>query len=225
MLALLMASSSASAQAPGEMAATTPAVPELHRSGAFHLGIGIEPPYFGSIQAITPYGHAAGLDVGIALQVDIGKHWAIRTPLELGSGGFGNGAGYGELAFIPGVIYRFRDTDDQRWVSYVGGGTRFGLGGIGRVLINQPLKTQTRNVACCHDWGDGGGWSGGGGGGHADPNTELVVIGLSPEVWFGGELRVNRWLLVNLAGSVGFERTNSTSVFVLRETIGLRATF
>ena len=220
----LWMTSPASAQAPGEMAVRPPAVPALHRSGGFHLGVAIEPPYFGSIQAITAFGHAAGLDVGIALQVDISKRWAVRTSLELGSGGFGNGAGYGELAFIPGFLYRFRNTDDQRWVPYVGGGTRFGLGGIGRVLINQPLMNQTRAIACCHDWGDDG-WSGGGGGGHADPNTELVFIGLSPEAWFGVELRLSRWLLVNVAGSVAFERTNSTSVFVLRETIGLRATF
>jgi hypothetical protein len=220
----LFLASPASAQAPGEVATTPPKVPALHRSGGLHLGVHLEPPYLGSIQAISAFGHAVGTDVGIAVQVDLNKRWAFRLPLELGAGGFGDGAGYGELALIPGLLYRFRDTDDQRWVTYVGGGTRFGLGGIGRVLINQPLIVQSQNVACCHDWGDGG-WSGGGGGGHSDPNTELVIIGLSPELWVGGELRLSRWVLVNFAGSVAFERTNSTSVVVLRETVGLRATF
>ena len=88
---------------------------------------------------------------------------------------------------------------------------RFALPVLGRILVNQPLI-----VACCDDWGDGDGQS--------DPNTEGFLIGLSPEAWVGIEVRLSRWLSLNFAGSLGFQRAVSTSVFVLRETVGLRVT-
>jgi hypothetical protein len=191
--------------------------PPLGRSGILGGGLSVEPLDLGMIQAITSNGSAIGLDVGVLGQLDLGTRWALRLPIELGAGGFGHGAGYAELAFIPGALYRFRNTRDQTWVPYVGGGVRLGFVGIGRTLVGKPLL-----AACCHDWGDGDGW---GGGGHSDPNTEntsTVSGGLSLEVWGGYELHLSRWCSIQLAGALGYERLYETTVIILRETVGLR---
>jgi hypothetical protein len=210
----------ATAQPPGMQPATPIAEPALHKEGILHAGISIEPLGIGAIHAITPHGTVTGLDLLIALQVDLGPHWAFRLPIELGAGGTTSGAGYGELAIIPGAIYRFRSSDDQRWVPYVGGGLRLGVVDIGRTLVGKPLQL-TPVPLCCHDWD----WDHGG---HSDPNAEdtsTLAGGPSPELWAGTEWNPSRWFSLQLAGAIGYERVFATSVVVIRETLGLRLVF
>jgi hypothetical protein len=196
--------------------------PPLGRSGYFGAGLSVEPLNLGSIQAITSHGSAAGVDVGVAAQLDVGTRWALRLPIEFGAGGFGKGAGYGELVVIPGALYRFRDDADQALVPYVGGGLRLGFVGIGKKLVGEPLVAARMVIACCHDWGDHDDL---GGGGSSDPNTDTVSTvsgGISVEAWGGYEWHPSRWFSVNLAGAVGYERLKSTTVIVFRETLGIR---
>src|SRR6478672_7323955 len=122
----------------------------LHKEGLVHGGVSLELLDVGAMQAFTRYGSAKGADVGVALQIELGPHLAIKLPIEFGYGGSVNGAHYGELAIVPGVVYRFRDRDDQRWVPYVGGGLRFGAVSIGKTLVGEPLGATP--VACCHDF-------------------------------------------------------------------------
>ncbi len=183
----------------------------LRRSGLFHQGISVEPLNLGALQAVTSHGHASGIDVGIALHYDLGPNWSLHMPIELGEGGFGGGEGYGELAIVPGVLYRFRDRDDQRWVPYVGGGLRAGYAGVGKTLLGQPLV-----VACCHDWGDDSGHTGAG-----DPDVEDGSAA-GAEAWAGIEWNRTRWFSLQLAGAVAYERVAATSVIVFRETLGFR---
>jgi hypothetical protein len=208
---ILVGSRPVYAQAPGAFAYPAP----LHRSGKFHLGLSAQAD-LGMIQGITRHDYAGGVDLLVGARLDLDPHWALRLVTELGAGGFGHGAGYGELAIVPGAVYRYRTADDQTWVPYLGGGLRLGLVGIGNVLVGEPVS-----IACCHDWG-GGGLSGGGGGGHADPDVHTVFTGVSPEVWGGVDLRLADWLSLTFDGALGFERAVSTSVVVLRETIGVR---
>jgi hypothetical protein len=208
-MAVLGASSLAHAQAPGEVA--TAAAP-LHRTGRLHLGVSAD-AFLGTIQAITTHDYASGVVVGFAGQAELDARWALRVVGDLGAGGFGHGGGYGEIAIIPGALYRFRTTDDQTWVPYLGGGLRLGLAGVGYKLTNKPTP-----VACCHDWGSGGL----GGGGHADPYVDNDFTGLSPEAWGGIDLSIASWLSLELAGALGYEHLESTRVFVLRQTLAVR---
>jgi len=179
--------------------------------GLFHAGISVELVDLGGMQAFTPHGWASGIDAGIAVQWDLGPRWAIRVPIEIGVGGFAKGEGYGELLVIPGVVYRFRDDERQRWVPYLGGGVRFGSVGIGHVLLGEPLV-----VACCHDWGDGDG--------HSDPNTDSAAA-VGTELWAGIGWHRASWFSLELAGAAGYERVLATRVIVLRETVGVRLAF
>lgn len=208
-ICLALVSARATAQPGLEASSSDEAL--LRRSGLFHLGISLELMNLGSLQAITSHGKVVGVDFGIALHYDLGPNWSLHMPIEFGAGGFGNGAGYGELAIIPGVLYRFRSHDSQRWVPYVGGGLRAGYVGIGRTLVGLPLT-----VACCHDWGDDVHHTGKG-----DPNTENGSAS-GGELWAGFEWNRTRWFSVQLAGAAAFERVSATNILVFRETLGLR---
>jgi hypothetical protein len=197
-----------------------PIPPPLHEEGLFHGGISLELLDLGAFQAITSHGWASGADVGIAVQVDLGPRWALKVPIEFGYGGSKDGSHYGELAIVPGVIYRFRDRDDERWVPYVGGGLRLGVVSIGKTLLGKPLDPV--NVACCHDWDFG--HHGDGGGGHADPYMEDSGT-TSPELWAGVAWNRTRWFSLQFAGALGYERVLATSVIVARESVGARFTF
>jgi hypothetical protein len=204
-LVIALISSTAFAQ-PG----LAPEQAPLRKAGLFHQGISVELLDVGAVQAITPHGRASGGDVGIAFQWDLGPRWALRLPIELGVGGLTNGKGYGELLMIPGVVYRWRSDEAQRWVPYAGGGVRLGSVGIGNTLVGKPLV-----VACCHDWD----W--GDSDGHGDPNTESALT-VGSELWAGLEWNRTSWFSLQLAGALGYERVAATRVIVLRETLGLR---
>ena len=207
---------------------TSPTVPideapiTLHKEG-MHGGVSLELLNIGAFQAITSHGSAKGVDVGVALQIDLGQHLAFKLPIELGYGGSTNGAHYGELAIVPGILYRFRDHDGQKWVPYVGGGLRFGAVSIGKTLVGEPLDPIA--VACCHDlhWDHSSS-----SGNDSDPYMEDASAtdgGMSPELWAGFAWNGTRWFSVQFAGALGYERLLGTSVIVARETIGARFTF
>ena len=188
-----------------------PAPGPVREDGLFHAGVSVDLVDLGALQAFTPYGRASGVDAGITVQWDLGPQWAIRVPIELGVSGFAKGEGYGELLMIPGVIYRFRNDERQRWVPYLGGGVRLGSVGVGNALLGKPLV-----VACCHDWGDGDG--------HGDPNTESTLA-MGAELWVGAGWHPTSWFSLEIAGAAGYERVLATRVFALRETLGVRIAF
>jgi hypothetical protein len=206
---LLLATATASAQ-PGLSA--EPGPPPLGKAGYFHTGFSIDLLGLGAVQAITSHDHASGVTAGLALQWDLGPRWALRLPIELSLAGLSNGGGYGELALLPGAIYRFRDADDQRWVPYLGGGLRLASVGIGNTLINRPLV-----VACCHDWGDGHN-------GKPDPNVDSEGT-TCLDLWAGVEWNRTSWFALQLAGSLGYERLAGVPVIIARELVALRLSF
>jgi len=221
---MLFGSSVASAQP-----SMTPSMPidetpiTLRKEGLIHGGVSLELLNLGAVQAFTSHGSAKGVDMGVALQIELGPHLAFKLPIEFGYGGSVNGAHYGELAIVPGVLYRFRDRNDQTWVPYVGGGFRFGVVSIGKTLVGEPLDPVA--VACCHDLD----WGHSSSSGHAsDPYMEDASTtsgGMSPELWAGFAWNGTRWFSVQFAGALGYERLLGTSVIVARETIGARITF
>jgi hypothetical protein len=152
---------------------------------------------------------AVGVSLLTALQVDLGSRWALRLPLELGVGGLEDST-FAELGITPGLLYRWRDDADQRWVPYFGGGLRLGVVGAGRGLLGLPLVT-VQALDLDFDGHDGG----------SDPNLESSV-GAFPEVWAGVEWHPNRWFALNLGGSYTYMRLLSTNVHVLHERVGVR---
>lgn len=211
-IALVLLAAHAQAQ-PGLVTSTANVTEEapLQRSGLFHQGISVEPLNLGALQAITSHGKVSGIDLGVALHYDLGPNWSLHMLIELGEGGFGGGDGYGEAAIVPGVMYRFRSHEDQRWVPYLGGGLRVGYVGVGRTLVGLPLV-----IACCHDWGEDPNHTGKG-----DPNIEDGSAS-GGELWAGIEWDRTRWFSLQLAGAAAYERVAATSILVLRETFGIR---
>jgi len=200
--------------APGYVAPPEP----VGKVGYLHGGLSVDLLDVGAMQAFTSHGHASGVTLGVMGQIDLGARWALRMPIEISAGGFGDGRGYGELVVVPGAVYRFRSVRDQAWSPYVGGGLRFGFVGIGKRLTGEPLT-----LACCHDWGGHGGF--GGSSGHADPyvhNTGTWAGDPSVEAWGGIEWAPARWMSFQLAGALVYEHIAGVTVIVLRETLGLR---
>jgi hypothetical protein len=212
----LLAASTAEAQ-PGLRPPATARATATRDVGLFGGGFSIDLLDVGSVQALSSHGHAVGLDVGVGLQLERGR-WALRLPIEFGAGGFGHGAGYAELAIIPGALYHVDRGPEHRWVPYLGGGLRFGAVDIGRTLVGLPLGTQF--AACCHDWDWGDGDGGGG-----DPDTESDGVAASPELWAGFDWNPRRWFSLHIAGALAYERVLATDVIVARETMGMRFSF
>jgi hypothetical protein len=123
------------------LAATLAATPttqlpekELPEAGQFGGGFNLEPLSLGSAQAFTARGSAGGLSLQAALQFDLGPRWALRLPVDLSAGGSQRDS-FGEFGVTPGLLYRWRDSAEQTWVPYVGGGVRLGLVGVGTDLM------------------------------------------------------------------------------------------
>lgn len=205
------------------LAATLTATPttqlperELPEAGHFGGGFNLEPLSLGSAQAFSAGGSAAGLNLQGALQFDLGPRWALRMPVDLSAGG-SSAMSYGELGITPGLLYRWRDSEDQTWVPYVGGGLRLGLVGAGRGLVGlPPVTAQRRPVAALgfdsDDWDS-----------DSDSDLDLEMIGrVAPEVWVGIEWHASRWFALNLGGAYMYTRILGTGVHVLHERVGIR---
>jgi hypothetical protein len=196
--------------------ASTPPPDHLPRSGYFGAGVNLEPLAMGPMQAISGGGAAVGLTIQGAIQVDVGPRWALRLPLELGAGGSGDST-FAELALTPGVLYRWRDDADQRWVPYFGGGFKLGLAGANRGLLGLPLvtsealDTQALDIHFHHHDGDSS----------SDPN-DVSRLGAFPELWAGLEWHPTRWFALNLGGAYTYVRLAGTNVHLLHERVGLR---
>lgn len=190
--------------------AAAPASP-LPRAGHFGAGFNVEPLALGSVQAHSAGGTAVGVSLQTALQFDLGPRWALRLPLDLGVGG-SRPANFAELGISPGLLYRWRDDADQRWVPYLGAGLRLGAVGAGRRLLGQPLvmTQQLRSM----DWDSDGD-------GADDPNFESMARA-SPELWAGVEWRPSRWFALTVSGAYLYTRLMGTGVHVLHERVGLR---
>ena len=193
-----------------------PSEPEPVKSGLLHQGISVELLDLGAMQVHAPGGTVHAVDLGIGFRYELDAHWVIRVPIELGAGGFGTGAGYGELAILPGVLYQVRDHADQHGVPYLGAGARFGFASIGKTLVGQPIA-----IACCHDWFDDSH------SGKGDPNSDDVSVtdgAPSVELWAGYAWNVSRWFALELDGALGYERLVGKNVYLVRETLGIRVT-
>jgi len=115
--------------------------PPLGRSGRFGLGLHLDLFEFGLLQAAAR-GGSSGVLVGIGTEFDLGGHWAIRAPLQIGvAGGSGEssaerqGNSYVALTLAPALLYRFRSTGREHWVPYLGAALQLGVFQFGRHLL------------------------------------------------------------------------------------------
>jgi hypothetical protein len=172
-----------------------------------------------------------GSAFGVAVQIDLGVHWALRLPLVAGLAGGGD-TDHIELDFTPGLVYRFRDHRDQRWVPYLGGGLRLGLTATGRGLLGLPFvadppAAQARDFLDHlgdhhhhhHDHHIFGGSS------EQDDPNEAYADDAVPELWLGVEWHPTSWFCLNLAGSYAYDRVEGVGLHVFREMFGTRLTF
>jgi hypothetical protein len=182
----------------------------LPRSGYFGAGFNLEPLSIGPMEAISGGGVAGGVIFQAAIQLDLGPRWALRFPLELGVGGAGDSS-FAEAGFTPGVLYRWRDDADQRWVPYFGGGIKLGVVGAGRELIGAPLVNSVQALDIhFHD-------------GHSSSNPNVETnVGAFPELWAGIEWHPTRWFSLNLGGAYTYTRVLGTNVHLLHQRVGMR---
>ncbi|MBN8232616.1 hypothetical protein JYK02_34370 [Corallococcus macrosporus] len=193
--------------------ASTANAGDVPRSGYFGAGINLEPLALGPMQAFSGGRVAVGVTLQAALQVDLGSRWALRVPLEVGTGGSGDST-FSEVAVTPGLLYRWRSDAGQRWVPYLGGGLKLGAAGAGREFLGLPLVTTVQSLDLDFDDGDG----------ESDPNFESR-LGVFPEIWAGVEWHPNRWFALNLGAAYTYVRLLGTNVHLLHERVGVRFSF
>lgn len=186
------------------------AAQELPESGILAAGINIDPVELGVAEAFSAGGSAVGVRASAGVQIDLGPRWALRVPVVVASAVGSGDAGFAEIDLVPGVVYRFRNVQDQRWITYLGGGLKLGAWGADRAFLGQPLVA----VAVARDFddlGDGG----------DDPNFE-TTIGVGVEGWAGAEWRPNRWFAMTFELTGAAMSINGAATLAVSESIGLR---
>jgi hypothetical protein len=190
------------------------AADELPESGGLAAGINVDPAELGIVEAFSSGGGAVGLRASVGLQIDLGPRWALRVPVVVSSAVGSGDAGFAEIDLVPGVVYRFRNFQDQRWITYLGGGLKLGAWGADREFLGQPPIA----VAVARDLDDidfDGGHSG------SDANFETTV-GLGLEAWAGAEWRPNRWFAFTFECTAAGVAVNGATTVAVSESIGLR---
>ena len=120
------------------VAATTPP----RRAGLFHRGINIDLLELGSVQAFGAGGSATGIALGHGAELDLGSRFALRLPLRIAAapgsttiqGDSGAGA-FVAAVLAPGIVYRFRETERQRFIPFVTAAIDLGAYSFGRHLL------------------------------------------------------------------------------------------
>jgi hypothetical protein len=196
----------------------------LNSSGRFHRGIGIELLGVGPVGVWTRFGSGGGIAVTTAVQLDLGPRLALRLPISADSTLRHGDAAYVGLAFSPGLVYRWRSVDDQRWVPFVGAGLRLAASGVRRDFLGEPLVTTTTTITGplhLHDFDDH--HDGIFGSHHDDPNVDTHGT-IAPELWAGMEFHASRWVAMIMGATYAWMRFDSEHVHLLRGTLAFRAT-
>ena len=190
-----------------QAAATMP----LPEAGGLGAGINVDLMELGALQAFGAGGVSSGLRGGVAVQIDTGPRWALRFPVVIGSAPWGSG-GFADISIVPGMLYRWRNDVNQRWIPFAGAGIKLGGWGAHREMLDQPLVA-AHLARDLDDLDDGDGES--------DPNFE-VNFGAGLELWGGAEWRPNKWVALNLQMTAFAVRVHAATVWGLAQTIGLR---
>ncbi|MBJ6762874.1 hypothetical protein JGU66_19090 [Myxococcaceae bacterium JPH2] len=190
--------------------AQAPVMEDLPRAGLFGAGFNMEPVSIGPMQAFTRYGSVQGASLSTGVQIDLGTRWALRIHLE-GAGAASTDVNFAEFGLAPGILYRWRDTADQRWVPYGGAGLKFGGVGASRGILGLESAAVS---AMDFDWDD-----------FDDNNSnpdEETRFGTFPEVFAGVEWHPNRWFALTIHGSYTYARLVHTNVHMFQERVGVR---
>jgi hypothetical protein len=172
----------------------------------------------GLAEAFTSRHTATGLYLVSAYQADLGPRWALRIPLSVDSTVRHGDAAYLALALSPGMVYRWRQEQDQRLVPYAGGGLRLASLGVRRDFVDQPL---VENAAL---FIDGHHLDGPDGSHHRDdPNVDLHGS-LAPELWGGLEYHPSRWIAVIFGVTYSVTRVSDHTIHLVREGASFRVT-
>ena len=207
----------AAATAPQAPAAQAPEA--LGKSGRFGLGLSLEAE-LGWAQVFATSSSLAGAMAALALQFDLGPRAAFRLPLSFAFAGSGNDE-FGELAFAPTFIYRFRSQQDQELVPYLGLGLRVGAGAAGRHFLGRPV-TGVAGPDSCPDSKE-----------HPrSANAPILDCSffVSPEPVVGLEWHTSRLFSIDLAASYSFAHFSSSEglarwVSLLQVYLGPRVSF
>jgi hypothetical protein len=111
-------------------------------AGLFRRGINIELLGIGAAQAVGPKATSGGIMLAHGAEIDLGPRLALRLTVHVavapGSStlnGDSEADLFGAAFFAPGVVYRFRDSDRQKWIPYVTAAVDLGSYQFGRHLL------------------------------------------------------------------------------------------
>ncbi len=199
-----MATQTATQIAPPQSIQMAPAPPPLGESGLFEHGINLDLLEVGALQAFGPGGTAGGIVLALGPELDLGPHVALRVPLRLGvagsSAGSSTSTSFAELVIAPGIVYRFRNDRDQRWVPFAGGALDLGAFEFGRQLLG--LAPSPSGVS-----------------------QSFVKIGIAPEALGGVLYCPAHFFAVRFAASYTYMLVAHTSAHALSETVDVRVMF
>jgi len=219
-----IAPSPSPASPPGAALATPPptaaqAPESLGKSGRFGLGLSLEAE-LGWAQVFATHSSLAGATAALALQFDLGPRAAFRLPLSLVFAGSGNDE-FGQLAFAPTFLYRFRSHPEQEFVPYLGLGLRVGAGLGGRHLLGRPVTGVAGSDSCPDS--------------KEHPRSANAPIPdcsflVSPEPVVGLEWHTSRLFSIDIAASYSFAHFSSSEglarwVSLLQIYLGPRVSF
>jgi len=191
----------------------------LGKSGRFGLGLSLEAE-LGWAQVFATSSSLAGATAALALQFDLGPRAAFRLPLSFVFAGSGDDE-FGQLAFAPTFIYRFRSQREQELIPYFGVGLRVGSMLAGRRLLGRPV-TAAAGPDSCPDSNEHPR-----GAGAPIPDCSFFV---SPEPVVGLEWHTSRSFSLDIAASYSFAHFSSSEslarwVSLLQVYLGPRVSF
>ncbi len=182
------------------------APPALRRSGIFGAGINLDLLELGTLQAFGSGGSANGLLLGLGPEIDLGTHWALRTPLEIqlalgsGSSSAEQANSFVAVTLTPGLVYRFRSREGAHWIPYLGGAFALGAFQFGRGLLG--LEASPAGIS-----------------------QSFVRMGAAPELLGGVLFAPSRIFMLRFGATYSFFWVAHTSLHVLSEGISVRFSF
>jgi len=171
----------------------------LPKAGQFGLGLNLEGT-LGWNQVSAPGGSPPGAVAALALQIDMGPHAAFRLPLSFAFAGGGNEI-FGQLAFTPGLLYRFRRSVEQELVPYLGLGLKLGVLVGGRGLLGRPITGMRTSDACSQRRAQGA-------------RIDDCAFTFSPEPMVGLEWHTSRIFSLDFSAAYSFARLTSEEQIV-----------
>jgi hypothetical protein len=187
----------------------------LPKEGRFGAGISVTPLALGPMEVFSAGGQALGVRLWGGVEIGLGSRWALRLPLVLAAASGGTRKGYSEIDIVPGVLYRFRSSVDERFTPYVGAGVKLGGFGADRPLLGKPLLGTVQQALDLDHHSSH----------HTDDPDFETSVTVGGELWLGASWHLGRLFSLDAEMSASLVPVSSVVVVALAQTLAGRVTF